>query len=490
MASRKITLLLKCGAKICVIAPRLCTTLKALLEKGRNLEHIDATYSPELLDSLAPATRLVLAATSDKAINLQIASHAKALNIACNVADNPDAGTFILPSVVERDPILIAISSGGTSPILSRLIRDRVEAFIPKSYSRLALLAGEFRNTVKAKLGSIGERKHFWEKTLHGRVAELVLSGQSDKARTALIESLDAMPGANATNSNTANTTIGEVSLVGAGPGDPDLLTLRALRLIQSADVLVYDRLVSERIMDLRRHDAKLMYAGKAKSDHAMPQGSINDLLVSLAREGHRVVRLKGGDPFIFGRGGEEIETLAKHKIPFQVVPGITAASGCSAFAGIPLTHRDHAQSCVFLTGHLKNGEINLQWNHLRDPTQTIVIYMGLTGLNQICENLIRVGRSVDTPVALVEQGTTPSQRVHVGTLETITGLVTERKVRAPTLLIVGSVVTLHESLSWFQSGVDDHRKASHFSNTHPSGESIDVTTRSGNDALNKPAAN
>jgi len=241
------------------------------------------------------------------------------------------------------------------------------------------------------------------------------------------------------------------VSLVGAGPGDPDLLPLRALRLIQSADVLVYDRLVSQPILDLRRLDAKLLYAGKAKSDHAMPQGSINQLLVDLANQQLKVVRLKGGDPFIFGRGGEEIETLAQHKIDFQVVPGITAASGCAAYTGIPLTHRDHAQSCGFLTGHLKNGEINLNWEDLTDATQTIVIYMGLTGLSQICDKLIQIGRSPNTPAALVERGTTPAQRVHVGTVRTLASIVEGQGVKAPTLLIIGSVVSLHGTLNWFQ---------------------------------------
>jgi len=244
----------------------------------------------------------------------------------------------------------------------------------------------------------------------------------------------------------------GFVSLVGAGPGDPELLTLRALRLIKTADVLVYDRLVSQSILDLRRPDAKLLYAGKAKSDHAMPQGSINQLLVDLAEQQFNVVRLKGGDPFIFGRGGEEIETLAQHRTAFQVVPGITAATGCAAFSGIPLTHRDHAQSCVFLTGHLKNGEINLNWQDLTDPTQTIVIYMGLTGLRQICEKLISNGRSPETPAALVERGTTPAQRVHAETLHTLADKVENQDVRAPTLLIIGGVVSLHQSLNWFES--------------------------------------
>jgi uroporphyrin-III C-methyltransferase/precorrin-2 dehydrogenase/sirohydrochlorin ferrochelatase len=242
----------------------------------------------------------------------------------------------------------------------------------------------------------------------------------------------------------------GKVALVGAGPGDPELLTLRALRLIQEADVIVYDRLVSKPIMARCNPAAEFIYAGKAKSNHTLPQESINDLLVTLAQRPANVVRLKGGDPFIFGRGGEEIETLAEKRVPFQVVPGITAASGCAAFAGIPLTHRDHAQSVVFVTGHLRNGEINLNWNELVSPQLTVVVYMGLTGLEQICAAMITHGRAADTPAALVQQGTQPQQRVLASTLEHLPTLVARSEVSAPTMLIIGHVVTLHDKLDWF----------------------------------------
>ncbi len=475
-ASRKISLLLKYGAHVCVIAPDLSPSLARLVAENQTsadehnratsqLQHIAEHCALETLHIKLQSARLVIAATKDAATNLDIASCAKALNIPCHVADNPEASTFFLPSIVDRDPIQIAISSGGASPILSRLLRDRIEAFVPVSYRVLGKMASEFRTTVKEKLQTARQRKQFWERALHGRVAELVLAGQPARARSELINSLEYTSRNAADPLQTDVHPEGEVALVGAGPGDAELLTLRALRLIQSADVLVYDRLVSQRIMDLRRTDTRIIYAGKARSKHTMVQGSINELLVSLAREGNRVVRLKGGDPFIFGRGGEEIETLASNNIPFQVVPGITAASGCAAFSGIPLTHRDHAQSCVFMTGHLKSQEINLDWSHLRDPSQTIVFYMGLIGLEKICENLIKIGRLGDTPAALVEQGTTPSQRVHVGTLQTLPDLVTQHAVRAPTLLIVGSVVTLHESLAWYRSGTtDENRNVSHFS--------------------------
>lgn len=252
----------------------------------------------------------------------------------------------------------------------------------------------------------------------------------------------------------TTHNENGHVSLVGAGPGDPELLTLRALKLIQAATVVVYDRLVSQPIMDMCQPSAQLIYAGKAKSDHTLPQASINQLLVDLANEGHNVVRLKGGDPFIFGRGGEEIETLAEQEISFEVVPGITAASGCSAFAGIPLTHRDHAQSCIFITGHLRSGEVNLDWERLQDPNQTIVVYMGLTGLDKICKALIDIGRDPATKAALVERGTTPGQQVHTGTLTSLPGIVMATNVSAPTLLIIGDVVGLRGKLQWFEKGV------------------------------------
>jgi len=249
---------------------------------------------------------------------------------------------------------------------------------------------------------------------------------------------------------STEDVSTGLVSLVGAGPGHPDLLTIRALQLIQSADAIVYDRLVGEPVMAMCNPKAKYVYAGKAMANHTLPQQSINALLVELAQEHKNVVRLKGGDPFIFGRGGEEIETLATQNIRFQIVPGITAASGCAAFSGIPLTHRDHAQSCIFVTGHLQDGKINLNWKELRDPTQTIVVYMGLTGLDAICKSLIEHGRAATTPAALVERGTKPEQRVLSSTLQNLPDVVSNSDVSAPTLLIIGSVVSLRDKLRWF----------------------------------------
>ena len=286
------------------------------------------------------------------------------------------------------------------------------------------------------------QRRYFWENILQGRVAELLFAGHDEKARTALENAID--------DTDAHYDDPGEVYLVGAGPGDPDLVTFRALRLMQQADVVVYDRLVSEPILDMVRRDAEMIYAGKARDQHTLSQESINQLLVRLAKEGKRVLRLKGGDPFIFGRGGEEIETLAGEGIPFQVVPGITAASGCASYAGIPLTHRDYAQSCIFVTGHLKDGSIDLDWESLAKPAQTIVFYMGLHSISVLSRELIAHGLPKTTPVALVQQGTTPNQQVYIETLDSLQDLAEREQLKPPTIIIVGEVVSLQEKLSWF----------------------------------------
>ncbi|MDA0277034.1 MAG: siroheme synthase CysG, partial [Proteobacteria bacterium] len=336
--------------------------------------------------------------------------------------------------------IIVAVSSGGASPVLARLLRARLETLIPAEYGRLATLAAAFRERVKARF-DFAARRRFWERVLQGPIAELSLAGRERQARAALEDAL-------------ADTRLaftgGEVSLVGAGPGDPDLLTFRALRLMQQADVVVYDRLVSPPILDLVRRDAERIYAGKARAQHTLPQEDINALLVRLAKAGKRVVRLKGGDPFIFGRGGEEIDSLAAEGIPFQVVPGITSASGCAAYAGIPLTHRDFAQSVVFVTGHLQDGTMALNWTALAQPGQTIVFYMGLVGIEVLCRELAAHGLPAETPAALVQQGTTPQQRVLTGTLNTLAGIVLQNAVKAPTLIIIGEVVRLRARLKWF----------------------------------------
>ena len=440
VAARKVAMLLRAGAEISLVAPALCDELEKLRESGRIL-HTEREFHDEDIDGMV----LVIAATDNETVNRQVSIVADSHRIPVNVVDTPKLCSFIVPSVVDRSPVQVAVSTGGASPVLARLLRARLESFIPSSYGRLAVLVDEFRHKVKQRFPDSRQRRYFWENVLQGRVAELLFAGHEKEAREALEEAI-------AVTDRTYETT-GEVYLVGAGPGDPDLITFRALRLMQQADVVVYDRLVSQPILDLVRRDAELIYAGKERDNHTLSQESINELLVRLAREGNRVLRLKGGDPFIFGRGGEEIETLAEQGIPFQVVPGITAASGCASYAGIPLTHRDYAQSCVFVTGHLKDGSVNLDWGSLAKPAQTIVFYMGLHSIEILSRELVAHGLPEDTPAALVQQGTTRNQRVFVETLATLPTLVEREEIKAPTLIIVGKVVKLREKLRWFDGG-------------------------------------
>jgi uroporphyrin-III C-methyltransferase/precorrin-2 dehydrogenase/sirohydrochlorin ferrochelatase len=332
------------------------------------------------------------------------------------------------------------VSSGGASPVLARLLRARLETFIPSAYGSLASLLGQYRQQVKRRFSSITQRMRFWESVVNGPVGELMMSGQQAQADALLQLQMEQEAGV---------SIKGEVYLVGAGPGDPDLLTFRALRLMQQADVVLYDRLVAQQILNMTRQDAVKIHVGKERSRHTMPQQDISKLLVTLAQEGKRVLRLKGGDPFIFGRGGEEIEELAAARIPFQIVPGITAASGCASYAGIPLTHRDYAQSVRFVTGHLKDDSCDLDWPQLVQPGQTVVYYMGLISLPLICAKLIEHGRDPQTPIALIQQGTTPEQKVYTGTLASMPGLIARNEVKAPTLIIVGEVVSLHAKLAW-----------------------------------------
>jgi len=438
VAARKVSLLARSKGRITVVAPELGAALAQESSAGR-VSHRAKAFSPADADGFA----VVIAATDDQSVNEAVAGACRERRIPVNVVDQPRLCTFILPSVIERPPLTVAVSSGGASPVLARLLRARLEALIPAGYGRLAGLAREFRDAVKARF-PFAERRRFWEHALQGPIAELVLSGREDEARHRLAQALEdprlAFHG-------------GEVALVGAGPGDPDLLTFRALRLMQRADVVVYDRLVSRPILDLVRKDAERIYAGKERAKHTLAQEDINHLLVRLAKEGKRVVRLKGGDPFIFGRGGEEIETLAAEGIPFQVVPGITAASGCASYAGIPLTHRDCAQSVVFVTGHLQDGTMDLNWPALVQPQQTIVFYMGLTGVDVLCASLVRHGLAAATPAALIQQGTLPEQRVLEGTLATLPAIVHASEVKAPTLIIIGEVVRLRGKLKWFEEG-------------------------------------
>lgn len=438
VAARKVALLLKAQGKIRVVSPSLCADLQATVDKGL-IEHLDREFQVDDLDD----AYLVIAATNNAAVNRQVSEAARNRHLPVNVVDQPELCTFITPSIIDRSPVVAAISTGGASPVLARIIRSRLETLIPAGYGRLAELANRFRDRVKARFQNAADRRTFWENVLQGGVAERVFSGHIEEADAGMERALE----------NAGSTSgMGEVYLVGGGPGDPDLLTFRALRLMQQADVVVYDRLVAEPVLEMTRRDAERIYVGKERDHHAMRQEEINQLLVDLAKKGKRVVRLKGGDPFIFGRGGEEIDTLSEEGVPFQVVPAITAASGCAAYSGIPLTHRDYAQSVTFVTGHLKDGSINLNWGQLAQPNQTVVFYMGLVGLPVIVQKLIEHGVSPDMPIALIQQGTTEKQKVFTGTLSNIQETVAREQPKPPTLIIVGEVVQLQEKLSWYKT--------------------------------------
>lgn len=436
VATRKVDLLLQAGARVTVVAPSLTESLQTLRDE-QGFTYCPRPFAPPDLDDCV----LVIAATGEEAINREISTLCQARSLPVNVVDQAELCSFIMPAIIDRSPLMIAISSGGAAPVLSRLLRGRLESLIPATYGRLARFAARFRPTVKQRL-PFERRRAFWEQILQSSITELVLTGREAEADARLEETLR--------QAAERPTMTGEVYLVGGGPGDPDLLTFRALRLMQQADVVVYDRLVSQAVLDLTRRDAQRIYAGKARGDHTLSQTEINRLLLELARAGQRVLRLKGGDPFIFGRGGEELETLAQAGIPFQVVPGVTAASGCAAYAGIPLTHRDYAHTCVFVSGHLHDGSLSLNWPSLIQPRQTLVFYMGLNSLEAICTGLMEHGMAATMPAALVEHGTLPEQRVHKATLADLPRHIETANVQPPCLLIVGEVVKLNRDLAWF----------------------------------------
>ncbi|MBS1154826.1 MAG: cobA [Proteobacteria bacterium] len=437
VAQRKVGLLLAAGAKLTIVAPQLTDGLQEQVHNHR-ATHIARDWQA----GDTAGMRLVIAATDNSQVNTAIHAECEAAGILVNVVDHPELCRFIVPSIVDRSPLMIAISSGGQAPVLARHLRARIEAWLPHGYGVLARLAGQFRDQVKARFGDRErERRRFWENALEGAAAEKALAGDERGAAEALAAELE--------QAQANQLQQGAVYLVGAGPGNPDLLTFRALRLMQKADVVLYDNLVSPAILNLVRRDAKRRYVGKKASDHALPQEEINKLLVKLAQEGKTVLRLKGGDPFIFGRGGEEIDELAQNGIPFEVVPGITSAAGASCYAGIPLTHRDYAQSVTFVTGHRQAGETELDWARLTSPTETLVIYMGIKEAPRICERLIAYGRAADTPAAIIEKATTPEQKTVAGTLATLPALIEQHHVKPPALIIIGNVVKLHEKLDW-----------------------------------------
>ncbi len=436
IAKRKLNLLLKACAQVDVICEESLDAdfLSMITQSGG--QQLNSTYNKDVLGNYY----LVIVASEDKALAEKVAQNAEAIKLPVNVYKQPDLSSFSLPYLIDRDPITIAVSSSGVSSIMTRLIQARINALIPVAIGQLAKFFTGLQKDVKARLSDKQDRRRFWESMLEGAVAERIYQGELEQAKTLFDEQL----------AESKDLQNGEVYLIGAGPGDPDLLTFKALRLLQSADVVLYDRLVNESILDFARPDALKLYVGKAMSNHSVPQGEINQWLINHAKQGKRVARLKGGDPFIFGRGGEEIEDLADAQIPFQVIPGITAANGCSAYSGIPLTHRDFAQSVRFITGHLKKGALTLDWPSFVSADQTLVFYMGLSNINTICEQLIKHGRTPETNVALIEKGTTREQKVIVGTLSTLPDILTKTPVKSPALTIVGDVVSLRDKLDWF----------------------------------------
>ena len=440
IAARRTERALDAGAIAHVFATEFCGDFDTLSDNKNCVMHHRNFEASDLDDAV-----VAWGCMEDESDQV-LADLARAKQVLVNVADVPENCDFITPSIVDRDPLVVAISTGGASPILARTIRARLEVMLPATYGDLVRFVGKFRDKAMNKLKAGPERLRFWEAVSTGPVTDLFLAGDEEGASKQLAAELEAAASGN------ARPKLGEVYLVGGGPGDPDLLTFRALRLMQLADVVVHDRLIGDGILNLVRRDAERIYVGKMPQNHAVPQEEISQILVRLAKEGKRVLRLKGGDPFIFGRGGEEIEALAAENIPFQVVPGITAASGCSTYAGIPLTHRDHAQACVFTTAHGRDGVLDVDWEVLLRPNQTVAIYMGLSNTPHLCKGFMERGADPDLPVAVIDKGTRPDQKVVIATVSTLCDELKDANLEGPAMIIVGTVVNLREKLSWYRT--------------------------------------
>ena len=431
-AWRKTRMLLKAGADVGVIATKLNADFTAAIAANQ-IRFVGDTFSPENLDGIF----LAIAATPHKALNALVYQSANQRQVLVNVVDDTQRCSFIVPSIVDRSPIIVAISSSGKAPVLARLLRQKLEATLPQHLGKMATIAGGFRDYLATQLSTFSSRRAFWEQAFNGRFADLVAVGRHSEAQQALEQQLQQH-----------TPPVGQVALIGAGPGDAGLLTLRGLQLMQQADVVLYDYLVSDEVMALVRRDAELVCVGKKAGFHSVPQEQTNRLIVEYAQQGKRVVRLKGGDPFVFGRGAEELEVLAEAGIDFQVVPGITAAAGATAYAGIPLTHRDYAQTAMFITGHLKPDGKQLDWSTLARGNQTLVIYMGLMKSSHIQQQLLDHGRAPDTPIAIIERGTQATQKVLTGQLHELADLA--QHAASPSLIVVGEVVKLSHKLAWF----------------------------------------
>lgn len=434
IAERKARLLIDAGAILSVVAPSF-TPQFIQWQTEQKLTCIKASFSVDYL----LGKWLVIAATDNEQVNQQVFQTASEKQIFCNVVDSPEQASFIMPSVIDRSPIMVAISSGGKAPVLARILREKVEQLLPTSLGVVADIAGKLRSKVKQHFTSITARRYFWEQFFADKALQAEIEAKRDNGIEQRINQL-------------FSATIppqGSVALVGAGPGDAGLMTIKGLQQCQQADVVVYDRLVSDEVMALVRRDAQRIYVGKQAGFHCVAQDEINQILINEATAGKRVVRLKGGDPFIFGRGSEELEALIDSQIPFSVVPGITAASGCTTYAGIPLTHRDYAQSVRFITGHGK-GLNDAQWQCIAQKNQTLVFYMGLAKAAFIQEKLLSQNMSSTTPVAIIEKGTLACQKMIAGQLHQLSEMA--KTMESPSLIIVGDVVTLNEKLQWFQS--------------------------------------
>ena len=434
IAERKINLIIKANANVEVLARKFTPNVEQIISK-KKLKKIKKSLD---ISTLSSNYSLIIAATDNKQVNKKLFNFAKKNNILINVVDQPELCTCTFGSIVERGDLVVAISTGGSAPVFARNLREKLETLLPQSTKQLIDFSSTIREKVIRSFSQFNKRRIFWELFFDAFATKKnITKSNLTKLSNQLIKSLK-------------NKNSGEVFLVGAGPGDPELLTLRSLHLIQKADVCIYDNLVSKDILELVRRDAQMIYAGKLRNNHTIEQKEINKLLVNYAKKGLRVLRLKGGDPFMFGRGGEEISELMAKKIKFQVVPGITAATGVAAYAGIPLTHRDYSQSCIFITGHEKNGELNINWNNLINENQTIVIYMGLNSLPSIVQNLIDYGMRKNMPIAVVQEGTTENQKVVVSTISRVNAKILKTDIQSPAIIIIGEVVKLRKTIKWF----------------------------------------
>jgi len=442
VAERKVRLLLRAGASVTVVARDLSAGLAGLRDAGRIVQH-----AGEFADRLLAGMRVVIAASNDGELNRQVARAAEDAGILCNVVDDGAASSFIVPAIVDRSPVVIAIGTGGNAPVLAQRLKSQIEAWLPARIGALATQAGRWRGLVKKRISTMRERRRFWQRFFDGPIAEHLLANRRPEAERALRIEL-------AGNVVPYTRQVGEAYIVGAGPGDPGLVTIRGLQLISRADVVLYDRLVSEQVLDFARKDAQMISVGKTANHASISQQEINELIVAQVRKGKRVCRLKGGDPFVFGRGGEEVKAVADAGLPFQVVPGISAALGCAAYAGIPLTQRGMSSSVTFATAKLDGGQ-EPDWSTLTRPGHTLVLYMSVGSIADSAGQLIGHGLAAETPVAVIENGTTDQQRVLRGSLATIADDAAEARIRAPAVIIVGATAATGQGAGWFAHNLE-----------------------------------